>query len=121
MKTVFRVALTLSALACLPTLSYAQNTVVTVAQPVYSVQTMDPRRPFGTIEVVTIGPTTTDLSGFVNGLSQTQAAELNSRCDVIIAAPTTFDGNAQGFCHAYQVAVLNSPNPTNGEVHNQTR
>jgi hypothetical protein len=74
----------------------------------FSVQNVDPKGPFGTIDTSSVLNGSATVFAFMGGLSQSQKDELSGRCAVInhVGNAPRYPLNVQDFCHSYITASV---------------
>ncbi|MFO1184459.1 MAG: hypothetical protein U1E56_06710 [Bauldia sp.] len=88
-----------------------QGGAAAVAPDVDQPLSLDPARPFGTLDVMAAGKTQATISAWAGKLNDSQKADLKTRCDKILGASTgTYAGDAIDFCNTYKTASA-GPSP----------
>jgi hypothetical protein len=77
----------------------------------FTVQSVDPVMPFGSINIAAAGANNASISSFAGDLSAAQKSELSGRCAVIndTANAARYPDNAKTFCRAYLTAAVSAP------------
>ena len=105
MNNIILASIVAGSLAALLAGSVAAQTANGTETSGYTVKTVNPIRPFGTINVYNVGVDVKHVSAWVKVMSAGEKQEMVSRCSVIIQNQQNYYAETTTFCQNFAIAV----------------